>query len=308
MDGKRVVMARLNEWNDVTAEIFTPLENMETVLYDGSLSFINYNWELFLKNDIALRDDFTIVTKGRKSMALSLSNHSVQPENIFIEEGAKVEYSILNASTGPIYIGAGAEIMEGCLVRGPFSLGEQGVIKMGTRIYGATTIGPGCKAGGEISNSILMENSNKAHDGFLGNSVIGDWCNLGADTNNSNLKNNYGEVKAWNYLQNQFINTGQMFCGLFMGDHSKSSINTMFNTGTTTGVFANIFEAGFPEKFIPSFYWSGKDEPKTFLLDKALELAATVYARRGKQFDQIDADIITHLFMQNLKPAGSNES
>ena len=307
VDGNRVIMARLNEWNDITVEFFAPLDSLETVLYDGSLTFINYNWELFLKNEKAIRDDFAMLTKGRKSMALSLTNHAVQPENIFIEEGAKVEYSLLNASTGPIYIAAGAEIMEGCMVRGPFSLGEMAIVKMGTKIYGATTIGPGCRAGGEISNSIMMANSNKAHDGFLGNSVIGDWCNLGADTNNSNLKNNYGEVKVWNYLTQQYRNTGLQFCGLFMGDHSKCGINTMFNTGTTTGVFANIFEAGFPEKFIPSFYWSGKDGPETFLLDKAIALAATVYARRAKQFDQKEADIITHLFMMNLKPSDSSE-
>lgn len=302
VDGDRLLMARFNEWKDATKEFFQPFDYLETQLYDSSPSFINYSWDIFLKNDKAIRDDFTLLTKGKKSAVLPVSNHTIQPENIFMEEGARVEYSILNAATGPIYIAAGAEIMEGCMIRGPFALGEKAVLKMGTKIYGATTIGPGCKAAGEISNSIMFANSNKAHDGFLGNSVVGEWCNLGADTNNSNLKNNYGEVKVWNYPANDYINSALQFCGLFMGDHSKCGINTMFNTGTTAGVFANIFGAGFPDKYIPSFSWGGADDQQTFLIDKALELASIVYARRGIVFEKTDTDIITHLFMANLKP------
>ena len=307
IEGDRLIMARFNEWKDSSIQQMQPLDNLETILYDGNLSFISNSWDLFLKNDQALRDDFLLLTKGKNSVKVSSTNQTIQPGQIFIEEGAKVEYSILNASTGPIYISAGAEVMEGCMIRGPFSLGEKAQLKMGARIYGATTIGPGAKVGGEISNSVIWGNSNKAHDGFLGNSVIGEWCNLGADTNNSNLKNNYGEVKVWNYIANDFINTRLQFCGLFMGDHSKCGINTMFNTGTTTGVFANIFGAGFPDKYIPSFYWGGAGGAETFLLDKALELAAAVYARRNKQFDDIDSAIITHLFMMNLKPVDGDQ-
>ena len=307
IEGDRLLMARFNEWKDATIEFLQPLDYLESVLYDGSPSFINYSWDIYLKNDKAIRDDFALLTKGKKTALCSVTNHTIQPENIFIEEGAKVEYSILNAASGPIYIANGAEIMEGCMIRGPFALGENALLKMGTKVYGATTIGAGSKAAGEISNSVILSNSNKAHDGFLGNSVIGEWCNLGADTNNSNLKNNYGEVKVWNYKDNAFINSGLQFCGLIMGDHSKCGINTMFNTGTTTGVFANIFGAGFPDKFIPSFYWGGPGEAETFLLDKAVELATVVYARRGKVFDKTEADIINHLFMVNLKP-GENEN
>ncbi len=302
VEGDRLLMARFNDWKDSSIQQLMPLANLETLLYDGQLTFINHSWDIFLKNDQAIKDDFSLITKGRKSIVISASNHTIQPDQIFIEEGAKVEYSILNASAGPIYVGAGAEIMEGSMIRGPFALGEKAQVKMGTKIYGATTIGPGSKIGGEISNSVIWGNTNKAHDGFLGNSVIGEWCNLGADTNNSNLKNNYGEVKVWNYQANDYINTGLQFCGLFMGDHSKCGINTMFNTGTTAGVFANIFGAGFPAKFIPSFYWGGAEGGATFLLDKALELASAVYARRGKQFEKVDSAIITHLFMNQLKP------
>ena len=208
--------------------------------------------------------------------------------------------SIINASTGPVYIGRDAEIMEGCMIRGPFALGEHATLKMGAKIYGATTIGPHCKVGGEVNNSVIFGYSNKAHDGFLGNAVIAEWCNLGADTNNSNLKNNYGMVKAYNYSKKDYINTGLQFCGLMMGDHSKAAINTMFNTGTVTGICANIFGSGFPPKYIPSFAWGGFDDESVFQLDKALELAAEVYKRRELIFDKKEQDIINHVNMLEL--------
>jgi UDP-N-acetylglucosamine diphosphorylase/glucosamine-1-phosphate N-acetyltransferase len=217
-------------------------------------------------------------------------------ENIFLEPGAKIECATLNASTGPIYIGKDAEIMEGALIRGPFALCEHATLKMGTKIYGPTTIGPHSKVGGEVNNSVIFGYSNKAHDGFLGNSVIGEWCNLGADTNNSNLKNNYIEVKLWDYASGRFIPTGLQFCGLIMGDHSKSGINTMFNTGTVVGVSANIFGSGFPRNYIPSFSWGGAQGYITYHIDKALEVASQVMKRRDIKLDEIEQDILKHIF------------
>ena len=220
----------------------------------------------------------------------------INAKNIFLEKGAKVECSILNASAGPIYIGKDAEIMEGCLVLGPFSLGEHSQLKMGAKIYGDTTIGPFCKAGGEVSNSVMFANSNKAHDGFIGNTVIGEWCNLGADTNTSNLKNNYANVEVLDFQSYTMIDTGSIFCGLIMGDHSKCGINTMFNTGTVVGVNSNIFGSGFPIKFIPSFAWGGAAGFTTYKIEQAIEVAKRVFERRGKVFDKVEQDILNHLF------------
>jgi UDP-N-acetylglucosamine diphosphorylase/glucosamine-1-phosphate N-acetyltransferase len=225
----------------------------------------------------------------------------MNPENIFIEEGASVEFCSLNASSGPIYIGKDAQVMEGSLLRGPLAIAENAVIKMGAKIYGGTTIGPGCKAGGEISNAVLMQNSNKGHDGFLGNSVLGEWCNLGADTNTSNLKNNYAEVRLWSYEDEGFARTGLQFCGLMMGDHSKCGINTMFNTGTVVGVSANIFGAGFPRNFIPSFSWGGSAGTTTYKTQKAFEVAEIVMKRRGVEFTEEDKAILEHVFEETKK-------
>lgn len=280
-----------------------PFAELETVHFVGTPNLVNNIWDIFSKNDVAIRSDFQLVTKGRKSEVISGSNQTFQPDQIFVEAGAKVECSILNASTGPIYVGKNAEIMEGCIIRGPFALGDNAALKMGAKIYGATTIGPGSRAGGEVSNSVMLANSNKGHDGFLGNSVLGEWCNLGADTNNSNLKNNYSEVKVWNYPANDYVGTKLQFCGLFMGDHSKCGINTMFNTGTVVGVFANIFGAGFPDKYIPSFTWGGTGESEMFLIDKALELAKVVMSRRNVEITEADRNILSHLYMMQLKPA-----
>jgi UDP-N-acetylglucosamine diphosphorylase/glucosamine-1-phosphate N-acetyltransferase len=232
---------------------------------------LNFTYDIFAKNGRAIEDDFELLTKGRISQPISPTNQVVKPARVFIEEGATVEFSILNASTGSIYIGKDAEIMEGCKVKGPFALCEHGGLKMDAKIYPATTVGPYCKVGGEVNNAVFFAYSNKGHDGFIGNAVIGEWCNLGADTNNSNLKNTYEEVKLWNYRTEKFEKTGLTFCGLMMGDHSKCGINTMFNTGTVVGVAANIFGAGFPRNFIPSFAWGGAQGFDTFIIKKAFD-------------------------------------
>ncbi len=282
-------------------------KGIETIQYIGDVLALRYPWDIFAMNDAAIRADFKLLTAGRRSEVISSTNQTIQPADIFIEPGAKVECSILNASTGPIYIGKDAEVMEGCMIRGPFALGDHGVLKMGAKIYGATTIGPGAKVGGEVNNSVIFGNSNKAHDGFLGNSVIAEWCNLGADSNNSNLKNNYSEVKVWNFPANDVIGTGLQFCGLFLGDHSKCGINTMFNTGTVVGVFANIFGAGFPDKYVPSFTWGGTGDSELFRIDKAIELAERVMSRRGVTMTEVDKNILAHVQMMQLKPPHIND-
>ena len=273
----------------------------KTKICDTTFEKINFNWDIFSKNEKALNDDFHLITEGRKSKPLSKTNTIISPENIFLEEGAKVECAILNGASGVIYVGKDAEIMEGAMIRGPFALCEHSQVKMGAKIYGSTTVGPHCKVGGEISNSVIIGFSNKAHDGFLGNSVLGEWCNLGADSNNSNLKNNYSKIKVWNYKDETFINSGLQFCGLIMGDHSKCSINTMFNTGTVVGVSANIFGTGFPPKFVPSFAWGGSEGFITYRLEDALEVAQRVYERRQLDFDNVEKDILRNLFESTTK-------
>ena len=237
-----------------------------------------------------------MLTAGRKSQPIYAPNKLIGLENIFIEEDAQVLVSTLNGSTGPIYIGKNALVMEGCMIRGPFALGDNAQLKMGTKIYGATTVGNYCKVGGEVNNSIFMANSNKAHDGYIGNAVIGQWCNLGADTNCSNLKNNYSNIKVFDYLEQNYIDTGLQFCGLTMGDHSKCAINTQFNTGTVVGVAANIFTQGFPPKHIPSFTWGQPGNGEVFRIEDAVELAQRVYQRRGLNFDTDEAAILKHVF------------
>lgn len=264
--------------------------------FDDDIIKLEYTWNIFSKNGDALIEDFELLTRNRKSKNIPSSNKTINSENIFIEEGAKLEFVTLNASAGPIYIGKNTEIMEGSLIRGPFAICEGGVMKMGAKIYGPTTIGPYCRVGGEINNSVLFANSNKGHEGYLGNSVIGEWCNLGADTNNSNLKNNYAEVRLWNYQTEGFSKTGLQFCGLMMGDHSKCGINTMFNTGTVVGVSANIFGSGFPRNFVPSFSWGGHGGFTTFDTKKAFEVAKVVMARRQVEFTENDAKILEHVF------------
>ena len=262
---------------------------------------IRNTWDIFSMNGMALEEDFALLTTGRTSANISGTNRLVREDRIFLEEGAVVEHSLLNATNGPIYIGREATVMEGCLIRGGFALGAHGVVKMGAKIYGPTTAGPYCKIGGEINNSVLFGYSNKGHDGFLGNSVLGEWCNLGADTNNSNLKNNYAKVRLWNYASERFDQTGLQFCGLIMGDHSKSAINTMFNTGTVVGVNCNIFAAGFPRNFIPSFSWGGTSGFSTYLPKKAFEAAEVAMARRGVPFTDADKGILLQVFEESQK-------
>lgn len=265
--------------------------------YEGELIKINYPWDLFQLNDQVLKQDFELLTEGRKSASLSSSNTIIGDSKlIFLEENAKIEASILNTNSGPIYLGKNAEIMEGSIVRGSLALCESASLKLGTKIYGATTIGPHSKVGGEVNNSLVQGFSNKGHDGFLGNSVIGEWCNLGADTNNSNLKNNYGEVKMYSYASKTFVNSKLQFLGLIMGDHSKCGINTMFNTGTVVGVFANIFGSNFPPKYIPSFSWGGSEGFVKFELDKAKEVAERVMERRGLKLSKEEESVIEYLY------------
>ncbi len=268
--------------------------SLQKIEFSSETFSINHVWDLFQKNAEALKNDFELLTKGRKSQTLSSTVTVIGDKNlVFLEEGAKAEACILNTSSGPVYLGKEAEIMEGSVVRGPFALCEHSALKLSTKIYGATTIGPHCKVGGEVNNSVIFGYTNKAHDGFLGNSVIGEWCNLGADTNNSNLKNNYGNVKIFNYSKNKQIDTGLQFCGLIMGDHSKSGINTMFNTGTVVGVGSNIYGGGFPNTVIPNFSWGGSEGFEDYRLEKLFETAERVYERRGLKFGAVDKQILT---------------
>ncbi|MDD2277584.1 MAG: GlmU family protein [Bacteroidales bacterium] len=269
--------------------------------FDGEITEITQPWDIFRLNGIALEADWKLITKGRKSQAISATNKVINPENIFIEEGATIECAVLNAKNGPIYIGTNAEVMEGSLIRGPFALCNDSTLKLGAKIYGPTTIGPHCKVGGEVNNCVVFGYSNKAHDGFIGNSVIGEWCNIGADTNTSNLKNNYANVKLWSYLKQGFVDTGLQFCGLIMGDHSKCGINTMFNTGTVVGVSANIFGDGFPRNFIPSFSWGGAQGFSIYTTKKAFETTSIVLGRRGLELNQIEKDILSNIFDQTAK-------
>jgi UDP-N-acetylglucosamine diphosphorylase/glucosamine-1-phosphate N-acetyltransferase len=253
--------------------------------------------DLFSLNAQAIQHDFEQITKNRETLPVPSYARVIGRENVFIEEGADVSICMINATEGPVYIGKGAKIMEGCLIRGPFVLGNNSVLKMGAKIYGGTTLGPHCKVGGEVNNVVMQGYSNKGHEGYLGNAVIGEWCNLGADTNNSNLKNNYAEVKLWDYSSSSFAKTGLQFCGMIMGDHSKAGINTMFNTGTVAGVACNVYGAGYQKNFIPSFTWGGPDSSyKTHRIDKVIETANLVMARRGLKLSTHDEEILKHVF------------
>ncbi|WP_396152143.1 GlmU family protein [Flavobacterium sp.] len=276
-------------------------DSFEGIEFSNDCIKIENTWDIFQKNEVAIREDFELLTEDRFSQPIPKSVNVIAPENIFIEEGAKLEFVTLNASTGPIYIGKNAEIMEGSVIRGPFALCESGRVKLATKVYGATTVGPHSVIGGEVNNSVLFGYSNKGHDGFLGNAVLGEWCNIGADSNNSNLKNNYEEVKLWSYETENFAKTGLQFCGLMMGDHSKCGINTMFNTGTVVGVSTNIFGAGFPRNFVPSFSWGGASGFTTYLTKKAFETAKIVMARRNVEFSEEDAKILEHVFEETKK-------
>jgi UDP-N-acetylglucosamine diphosphorylase/glucosamine-1-phosphate N-acetyltransferase len=265
--------------------------------YSESLTLVDQVWKIFQHNDEQIKADFNLITKGRTSSRVVDAYTRVYGEkNIFIEEGAQLRAAVLNAENGPIYLGQSSRVEEGALIKGPFALCEGSQVNMGAKMRGNVTIGPHSKVGGEVSSTVIFANTNKAHDGFLGSSVIGEWCNLGADTNNSNLKNNYANVKVWNYGKKRFVDSNLMFCGLMMGDHSKCGINTMFNTGTIAGVGANIFGGGFPQNFIPSFAWGGASGFTTFQLNKAFETASKVMERRGLQLNEVDKEILAKVF------------
>jgi UDP-N-acetylglucosamine diphosphorylase/glucosamine-1-phosphate N-acetyltransferase len=254
-------------------------------------------WDLFQKNDEILVADYFFMTGGRESQHLSATNTVIGDRSlIFLEEGAQVEASVLNTTAGPIYIGKNAEVMEGSLIRGPFALCDGAGVKMGAKIYGATTIGPHCKVGGEVSNCIFQAYSNKGHDGFLGNSLVGEWCNFGADSNTSNLKNNYSTIRSYSYETKNEIETGLTFMGVCMGDHSKTGINTMLNTASVIGVSCNVFGGGFPDKFLPSFTWGGVESKVVFDLNKAIEVAKAMMSRRSVEFTDGDQLIFETLF------------
>jgi UDP-N-acetylglucosamine diphosphorylase/glucosamine-1-phosphate N-acetyltransferase len=272
------------------------VRDIEVEEYSHEILKINHPWEIFLYNGKAIEQDFKLLTANRTSQPLSNTNQLLGENEVFIEPGASVEGAVINSTQGPVYIGQDAEIMEGSVVRGPFAMAEHAVLKLSAKIYGPTTLGPYSKAGGELNNAILTGYSNKAHDGFLGNAVLGEWCNIGAGSNNSNLKNNYASVKLWDYTEERFIDTQQQFCGLIMGDHSKCAINTMFNTGTVVGVNANIYGAGFPRNFIPSFSWGGSQGFKEYRVDKALEVARKVMKRRNLELDETQERILREVF------------
>ena len=272
------------------------LSDFDVVEFEGGLVQINNTWDIFDKNATILQSDFDFITKGRKSQPISSTNQLIHPERIFLEEGAKVEFSILNATDGPIYLGKNSEIWEGSLIRGGLALCNNAIIKMGGKLYGATTIGPYSKVCGEVSNSVIFGYSSKGHEGYLGNAVLGEWCNIGADSNNSNLKNNYAKVRLWDYATERFEQTGLQFCGLMIGDHSKTAINTMFNTGTVIGVNSNIYVPGFPRNFVPSFSWGGASGFTAYQPAKAFDAAKVMMARRGVEFNDVEADILTHVF------------
>lgn len=273
------------------------LDHYENLFFEEAYTKINFVYDIFTYNGEQIQADFHLLTHNRKSQSIT-DPHTIvyNPENVFIEEGANLKACVLNAEKGVIYIGKNAQVQEMSVIQGNFALCEGAVVNIGGKMRGDTTIGPFCKVGGEISNSVFFAYSNKAHDGFLGNSVIGEWCNLGADTNTSNLKNNYGEVKIWNFFHQDFISTGKQFCGLMMGDFSKAGINTMFNTGTVVGVSANVFGGGFPPKYIPSFAWGGANGFDIFNFEKSLEVATRMMQRRNQKLSEAEISILKYIF------------
>lgn len=293
---KSLESGRLVKDGFVLASVESDETSSSEVEYQGKVFMLKSLTDIFSFNGMEINKDFGILTAGRKSQEISNTNVVFGKYPLFVENGCSVECATFNTNDGPIYIGVNSEVMEGANIRGPFALCEHAVLKMGAKMYGDTTVGPWCKVGGELSNVVFFGYSNKAHDGFLGNSVVGEWCNFGADSNNSNLKNNYAEVKLWNYDTLKFEKTGLQFCGLIFGDHSKCGINTMFNTGTVVGVSANIFGAGFPRNFVPSFSWGGASGFTEYKLDTAFEVMERVMARRHVEFTDTDKAIMKHIF------------
>lgn len=292
VDGNGSVMARRGNGTPTTQ-----------IAYEGPAPLaLNHVWDIFMLNDEALRRDFSSLTAGRTSQPLSDTCRLIgDPSQLFIEEGATVEGAIINVSKGPVYVGRDAEIMEGACLRGPIALCEHAVVNMGGKIYGATTLGPYCKVGGELNNVVMTGYSNKAHDGFIGNAVVGEWCNLGAGCTASNLKNTYSPVKVWSMAESRFIKTDLQFCGLIMGDHSKAGINTMFNTATVIGVGVNFYGAGFPRTYIQSFTEGSPLGMKPAILDRFFDTATRMMARRHKELTDIDREIFTTISSQNAE-------
>jgi UDP-N-acetylglucosamine diphosphorylase/glucosamine-1-phosphate N-acetyltransferase len=273
------------------------MNDTNTVQYKEEITVIDKPWKIFIQNSAQLKIDFKLITDGRKSAPID-DKHTIVygAENVFLEEGVYIRAAILNAEAGPIYLGKNSIVQEGAIIRGSFALGEGAHVNMGAKLRGDTSVGPFCKVGGEVSNSVLFGYSNKAHDGYLGNSVLGEWCNLGADTNTSNMKNNYDTTRLWNHNTEQFENTGLQFCGLMMGDHSKAGINTMFNTATVVDVCSNIFGEGYPRNYVPSFAWGGASGFVTNQLDKVLETAERAMARRNVTLTDVDKNVLKHIF------------
>ena len=276
---------------------FNPKTDLKQVAFDGDFLKVCYPEDIFSNNASEINKDFSLLTKGKTSAKLSNTN-TFLGENIFVEEGATAECSIFNSLQGPIYLGKDAQVWELSAVRGSFALCEHSSLKMGTKIYPGTTVGPYSRVGGELNNAVIWGYSSKGHEGYLGNAVLGQWCNLGADTNNSNLKNNYADVKLWDYTTERFRNTNLQFCGLIMADHAKCAIDTTFNTGTVVGVAANIFGAGFPRNFIPDFSWGGASKIEEYSLKKMVETAEKVFKRREMSFDKVEEEIMKYVFEQ----------
>lgn len=298
VSGNRIVALRSSQQVERFDTESLQIRALKVLDYAAELDWINYPEDVFRKNGRQIALDFAIITANRKSAMVDASVCLIAKENIFIEEGAQLLACTINATAGPVYIAADAEVMEGATIRGPFYLGSHSAVKMGAKIYGDSSIGPHCKVGGEISNSVMIGYSNKGHDGFMGNSVIGEWCNWGADTNNSNLKNNYEQVKLWDHVTGRFRNTALQFAGLFMADHAKCGINTMFNTGTVVGVGANVFGAGFPRNFLPSFSWGGAQGIETFRFNKFCETASKVMERRGLELNEVERHILEAVYIE----------
>lgn len=302
LQGEELVAARLDkrQLNKLLdKDDFDEIRGLQ--LDDIQVQFIHHPWDLFRLAAQEIMSDFRLLTLGRQSAPIPSGTFITEPDQVFIESGAIVRPCFINASEGPVYIGKNVEVMEGAMIRGPVALCTGTTVKMGTRIYGPSTIGPYCKIGGEISNSVIQAYTNKAHDGFMGNSVIGEWCNIGADTNISNLKNTYDPIRLWNYVTERFEHTGQQFLGLIMGDHAKCGINTMFNTGTVVGVGANIFGDGYPRNFIPSFSWGGAAGFQTHPFEKMVATAETVFSRRNKILSPDDIVILRRIYEDSAR-------
>lgn len=301
LDGDQLLVARLGaEQFDLLMQdkAIDELSGMDISGLDDTIDRISRPYDLFVKAKDQLIKDYRLLTKGRSSQPLSATNTVIGDRSqVFVEAGASVECAMLNVTAAPIYVGKGATIMEGSMIREGLGLCDHSTVKMGAKLYGTNTIGPHSKVGGEMGNSVIIGYSNKGHEGYLGNSVLGEWCNLGADTNTSNLKNNYTEVKLWDYVDKRFAKTGLQFCGLIMGDHSKSGINSMFNTGTVVGVACNIFGHGYPRNYIPSYSWGGATGFVTNKVEKAAEVAQKVMARRALPLTEVDVSILRHIFL-----------